>query len=136
MEVKMVLAEQVFQCRAKIRLIVAILDDDRRIEAQSPGLGTRDSTLQFSGAWHYHGSFWDYQGLVAGSLEDFAAYDIVDRRAPGQDRARRQYRAPPHQCALVDSGVAADQHIVFNDHWRGIDRLQNPADLRCGTQVH
>ena len=40
-----------------------------------------------------------------------------------------------HDGAFVDAAVAADQHVVFDDHRQRAYRFEHAADLRCGREV-
>src|SRR5206468_6375840 len=61
--------------------------------------------------------------------------EIVHRRRPGQHGSGGYDGPAPDDRALVDSRVAAYEHIVFDDHGQRADRLDDAADLCAGAHV-
>ena len=74
-------------------------------------------------------------GRSAVARRTVAVDEIEDGSAAGEDGSGGEHRAFAHDGALVDAAVAADEHVVFNDHGAGVDRLEHAADLRRGAQV-
>ena len=75
-------------------------------------------------------------GLVSRRAIDFARHGVEQRRRSRQNHAGAQHGARAHLRAFVDAAVSADQHVVLDDHGRGVDRLQHAADLRGGADVY
>src|SRR5262249_26591437 len=77
----------------------------------------------------------DFERLVAlGSIHGLA-YEIIHWRAARQNNAGTEYRPRPHHCALIDTAIAADQHVVFNDDRGGVDRFEHATDLRRRAEM-
>jgi len=60
---------------------------------------------------------------VCGGFEDGVVGEIVDRSAAGENDSSGEDGARADDCAFVDSGVAADESVVFDDDRRGVDGL-------------
>ena len=69
-------------------------------------------------------------------LDDGAVDQVIDRRRSGQHGAGRDHRTLLDHRAFVDAGIASHQHIVFDDHRQGANRLEHAADLSGGTDMH
>ena len=74
-------------------------------------------------AGHDHGAFGNDERLPGLRLDDAAVRQVVDRRRAGEDRARPRAPRALDDRALVDAAVAADQHVVLDDHRHRADRL-------------
>ena len=60
-----------------------------------------------------------------------AANKIVNWCRSSQDRSGSKDGTLPYYRSFINSATAADQYIIFNDHWNGADRFQHTANLRC-----
>src|SRR5690606_7109755 len=83
-----------------------------------------------------HGAGWNLERRIGASTEDTLVHEIVHRRATREDHARTKHGTRAHHGAFIHTAVPADRDVVFDDHGRGVDRLQHAADLRGGAQVH
>src|SRR5580658_690786 len=108
------LSQKVFERGAQVRLLITVLHDHRRVDAQPPlfslALGHR------ARARNHHSVFGNDQRLLSIRAQHLTAHHVIHRRAPRENRSRRQHRAPAHDRPFVDAAVAAHQHIVFQNH--------------------
>src|ERR1035438_6994728 len=129
------LPQQLFRLRSQIRFIVAILHDDRRIQRQIP-ISRARRARDGARSRHYHRTFRHDQRMLRTLVVNVPVDDVVERRGPGDDGARTEHGAPLDDGSFVDAAIAADQHVVFDNHGHRTDRLQHAADLRCRAQVN
>src|ERR1700726_3060770 len=121
------LSEPVFEFDGAVGLFVAVLHDDRSVKRKIPFCG--GAFFHGARAGDYYGIFRDFERRVGGGAVDLAANQVVERGRAGQNRAGTEDGAGSNQRAFVNSAISSYQHVVFDDHRRGVDGLQNPADL-------
>jgi hypothetical protein len=127
-------AQRVLERGGAVGPLVADLDDQGAGLGQAalarPGRGGR------ARAGDDHGTLGDLERLLARAAQLALAHQVVDRRARGQHHAGSDHRPAAHQHPLVDAGVAAQQHVVLDDHRPGPDGLEHAADLGRRGDVH
>ena len=106
---------------------IAILHNHRSVERQSPlrGFALGDGAR----AGHDHRALRHAQRFRRRRAIDLAVHSVEQGRGPRQDHAGSQHGARADLRAFIDAAVSADQHVVFDDHGRCVDRLQHAADL-------
>ena len=70
--------------------------------------------------------------LVGGGL---AGAPVDDRRRRGEVHPHRDHRALAHDHALGDFRTGADEAVVLDDRWVGLQGLQHPADADAAREV-
>ena len=83
-----------------------------------------------AGARHDDRAFGHHQRGARVGRDDALVDEIVDGRRTREHRSRRDDGATLDDRAFVDAGVAAHQHLVFDDDGQRADRLDHAADLR------
>src|SRR6185312_16768272 len=118
------LSKDVFEVGGKIGPFVAILHDDRRVDAEAQGFSGFGG--DGAGAGDDDCARGNDERSVGGRLEDGVVREVVNRSAAGEDDSRSKDGACTDDCAFVNSGVAADENVIFDDDGGGVDWLQHP----------
>src|SRR6058998_960886 len=118
----------------RVGFLVAVLDDHRSVERETPAGGRRTGYGPRAGHDDRPGG--NLERSLTGPSVDLLPHHVVHCRRAREDRARGEHGSPPHDRALVDPAPPAHQHVVLHDHGECADRLEHPADLRRRRQVH
>src|SRR6185369_5203280 len=78
----------------------------------------------------HDGAFGNHQRSIRRWTNDLAFDEIVHRRRSRQDGAGRDDGLRPYDDAFVQTGIAADERLVFDDHRQRADWFDDPANLR------
>src|SRR5437773_1647513 len=122
------------QLRCRISFFISILHDDWSVKRQAP-LASFVALNRARTGYHY-GASWNFKWSFSAASIDGFTHQIINRSRSGNDRSRSQHRAFTHDRALVNSTVAANDHVVFDDYGYGSSRFQHAADLRRGRKMH
>src|SRR5438094_6193482 len=118
----------------RVGFLVAVLDDHRSVERETPAGGRRTGYGPRAGHDDRPGG--NLERSLAGPSIRLLPHHLVHGPRAREDRARSEHGSLAHDRALVDPAPPAHQHIVFHDHGEGADRLQHTPDLRRRRQVH
>ena len=63
-------------------------------------------------------------------------HQVVHRRTARENHTCPQHRLRAHHRALVHAAIPADDHIVLDNDWRGVNGFEHTADLCRRAEMH
>src|SRR2546427_8340157 len=141
--------QPIFQFDSAVGFLVTIFHDDWSVERETPFVRCAlfhcalsccarayCARAYLARPRHHYGIFGNFERSVESCTVDFAAHKVVKRRGPSQDRPRTEDGAGAHQRAFVDSAIAAHQHVILDNHRRGVHRFKHATDWASCAKMH
>src|SRR5262249_2407664 len=126
--------QPLLQFHSPLRLLIAVLYDHRGVEGDAPFC----PLPLFDGprARDYDGTRRNLERTFLAAAVNLAIDQVINRSGAREYGSCPEYGTGSDQRTFIDSAVPAHQDVIFDDHRRGIYRLQHSADLRRCAQVH